>query len=132
METALFHAVYILIQAVLLAVIVAALIIIVKGRTWARVLLFILAVVAVGLLGLSTGINANRRVERRRFRGEFVRPHRMMLEHLSNLLEARRHEDAKVCVAELASHEFRFHQDKNVPHTNYLDRVVGLVRTQSE
>lgn len=132
METALFHTIYVLIQAALLAIVVAALVIIVKGKAWARVLLFILAVVAIGLLGFSTGINANRRVERRRFRGEFVQPHRMMMQHLSTLLEAERYEDAKTCVAALGSHEFRFHPDRDEPHTNYMDRVMGLVRGQSE
>lgn len=132
METILFRTVYFLIQAVLLAIVVASLWIVAKGKPWARVLMFILAVGAIGILGLATGISANRHTERHRFDEEFARPHRMLMDHLSELMVEKRYSDAENCVSRLKAYEFEFHPEKGTPHTNYMAVVMGLIEEQQQ
>ena len=132
METILFRTAYFLIQAVLLAIVVASLWILAKGKPWARVLMFILAVGAIGILGLATGISANRHTERHRFADEFARPQRMLMEHLSKLMEEKRYADAQACLTRLKSYELEFHPKKGQPQTNYTEVVLGLIESQQQ
>ncbi|NLE65873.1 MAG: hypothetical protein GX608_00450 [Lentisphaerae bacterium] len=132
METILFRTVYFLIQAILLAIVFGSLWIVAKAKPRARVLMFIVAVGAIGLLGLSTGISANSHSERHRFEGEFARPQRMIMDHLSRLLAEKRHADAEECVRRLQEYELEFHPKRGAPHTNYMDIVMSLIENQQE
>ena len=134
MDTIFLRLAYFMVQAMFLAVVVGAVLVLIKGKVWARILLFVIATGVVGVFAFSMGTAANKRAERRRFNSEIERPYRIMMQHLTDLLHDAKYDEAEECVSTLASQRFHLHYPPadNGGYTNYYEAVMALIKNQKQ
>ena len=130
MDTIILQTVFFLIQAFLFFIVVASLWIVAKARPWIRVVMFIVAIGAIGILGLSMGMASALHTEQDRLEEEYAHPHKLLLEHLGNLIEQKRYTDVQTCITKLKEYKLELHPKNGSSYTNYAEIVRGLIDEQ--
>lgn len=132
MDTIILHTAFFLIQVFLFFIVVVSLWIVAKAKPWIRVVMFIAATGAIGILGLSMGIASNLHTDQHRFEEEYAYPQKLLLEHLSSLIEQKRYTDVQVCITKLKEYKLELYPKKGSSHTNYTEIVRGLIDEQQQ